>query len=225
MGPAISDILPFAVVVMTSPIPIIGVILMLFSSRARTNGPMFLLGWLVGLVLVSTIVYVVADALDVGSDADASDGASTLQVVLGIVLILLALRKWRSRPAPGETEPLPKWMAAIDSVTPGRAAVLGFLFSAVNPKNLILTVGAVLSVAKAGVSTADAVTAIAVFIVIGSLGIVIPVVGYLVGGDRVRTMLDGWKVWLEHNNAAVMSVMLLVIGVVVLSKGLGPITA
>jgi hypothetical protein len=225
MGPAISDILPLAVGVMVSPIPIIAVILMLFSPRARVNGPSFLLGWIVGLAVVSAIVYVIADSADVATDTDASDTSSTVKVVLGVVLVLMALRRWRSRPAPGEAAPMPKWMAAIESVTPVKAIGFGVLLSAINPKNLILTIGAAAAVAQSGVSTGDAVVTLVVFVLIGSVSIIVPVLAYLFAGERARTMLDGWKAWLQQHNAAVMTVLLLVIGVVLLAKGLGPITA
>jgi hypothetical protein len=225
MGPAISDILPLAVGVMISPIPIIAVILMLFSPRARANGLSFLVGWIAGLAVVSAIVYVIADGADVATDSSAADTTSTVKVVLGVVLILMALRRWRSRPAPGEAAPMPKWMAAIDSVTPVKAVGLGVLLSAINPKNLILTVGAAAGVAQAGVSTGDAVVALVVFVLIGSLSILVPVLAYVFTGERARTMLDGWKAWLQAHNAAVMTVLLLVVGVVLLAKGLGLLTA
>ena len=45
-----------------SPVPIIAVILMLFSQRAGVNGPMFLLGWVVALGAVSAVVYALSDA-------------------------------------------------------------------------------------------------------------------------------------------------------------------
>ena len=51
MGQAIGEILPLAVGVALSPIPIIAIILMLGTPRARSNGPAFALGWLVGLTL------------------------------------------------------------------------------------------------------------------------------------------------------------------------------
>jgi hypothetical protein len=225
MCPAISDILPLAVAVMISPIPIIGIILMLFSPRAHVNGSAFLVGWVVGLGVLSTVVYVIADSANASGDSSASDTTSTLKIVLGVLLILMAHRQWRKRPAPGEQAALPKWMSVIDTVTPAKAAGLGVLLSAVNPKNLILTVGAAASVAQLGVSTSDAVVALTVFVVIGSLGIVIPLLGSLFGGEKARVMLDGWKAWLQQNNAAVMTILLLVIGVVVLAKGLGLLTA
>jgi hypothetical protein len=225
MGQAISEILPLAVGVMLSPIPIIAVILMLFSPRAKVNGPSFLLGWVVGLAAVCAIVYAVASGLDTSSDADASDGSSTLLVVLGIALILMARRHWKARPKAGEEPAMPKWMAAIDNVTPVKALGLGVLLSGLNPKNLLLAVGAAAAVGQlAGLSTTDAVVALAVFVIIGSLSVAIPVVGYLLAGDRMRPKLEAWKLWLEHNNATVMAVLLLVIGVVLLSKGLGPLT-
>ncbi len=225
MGPAISEILPLAVGVMISPLPIVAVILMLLSPRARANGPSFLLGWIVGLGVVSAVVYVIADSADVATDSSASDTTSTTKVVLGVILMLLALRHWRGRPGPGESSPPPKWMGAIDNITPVKAVGLGVLLSAVNPKNLILTVGAAAAIAQTNPSTGDAVVAIIVFVLIGSLTIIVPVAAYLIGGARAQTMLDGWKSWLEEHNAAVMTVVLLLIGVVLVGKGLGLLTA
>ena len=46
MGEAIGQVLPMAVGVALSPIPIIAVVLMLVTPRAKVNGPMFIVGWL-----------------------------------------------------------------------------------------------------------------------------------------------------------------------------------
>jgi hypothetical protein len=218
---AISEVLPYAVGVAISPVPIIAVILMLFSNRAKTNGPAFLLGWIVGLGVVVAVAYSIADASNVATDSSASDGSSTVQVVLGVVLLVLALRNWRKRPGPGEEAPLPKWMATIDAFTPFKALGLAVLLSAVNPKNLILSVGAATAVAQAGGSSSDATVALVVFVVLASLSIAVPVLFYLLGGAKAKTTLDGWKAWLSANNATVMAVLLLVFGVVLVGKGTG----
>ncbi len=52
MWQAIGDLLPSAVGVALSPVPIIAVILMLGTPRARTTGSAFALGWVAGLVIV-----------------------------------------------------------------------------------------------------------------------------------------------------------------------------
>jgi threonine/homoserine/homoserine lactone efflux protein len=218
---AISEVLPYAVGVAISPIPIIAVILMLFSNRAKTNGPAFLLGWIIGLAVVVGVVYALAEANDVATDSGASDGSSTVQVVLGVVLLVLALRNWRKRPGPGEEATMPKWMATIDAFTPVKAFGLAVVLSAVNPKNLIISVGAAAAVAQAGESTSDSIVALAVFVILASLSIAVPVFFYLLGGARAKAVLDGWKAWLSANNAAVMAVLLLVFGVVLIGKGTG----
>ena len=221
MRQAISEVLPYAVGVAISPIPIIAVILMLFSGRARTNGPAFLVGWIIGLAVVVGVVYALAEANDVATDTGASDGSSTVQVVLGVVLLVLALRNWRKRPGPGEEAAMPKWMATIDAFTPVKALGLAVVLSAVNPKNLIISVGAAAAVAQAGESTSDSIVALAVFVILASLSIAVPVFFYLLGGAKAKTVLDGWKAWLSANNATVMAVLLLVFGAVLIGKGTG----
>jgi threonine/homoserine/homoserine lactone efflux protein len=145
--------------------------------------------------------------------------------VLGVLLLLVAARNWRKRPAPGAEAPMPGWMATIDGFTPPKALGVAVVLSAVNPKVLVLTIGAATNVAQAGVSTGDAAVGLAVFVVLASSSIVIPVVLHVAGGERVASTLDGWKAWLSTNNATVMAVLFLVFGVVLFSQGLRELTA
>jgi threonine/homoserine/homoserine lactone efflux protein len=164
---------------------------MLFSARARSNGPAFLLGWLVGLSAVVAIVYLVSDGADVATDDSASTGVGWGKVIIGVLLLAMAVRQWRSRPQPGEEPTLPKWMGTIDGFTPGKALATGVLLSGVNPKNLMLSAAAAATVAQAGLSTGDATVVLAVFVVLGTLTIVGPVAYSLLGGQSARATLDG----------------------------------
>ncbi len=224
MGQGISEVLTFAIAVAISPIPIIAVILMLFSARARVNGPAFLFGWVVALAAVSTIVYVVSHDGNVATSSTASDSVSWGKIVLGVVLLLLARRNWRSRPAAGAEPTMPKWMARVDSLSPWQAAGLGAALAAVNPKNLILTMGSAAGLAQLGLSTSDAIVATAVFVLLGSVTIAGPVLYALIGGERARASLDSAKEWLGAHNAAVMAALFLVFGVDLIAKGLPPLT-
>ena len=168
MGQGVAEVLTFAVGVAVSPLPIIALILILFSRQAHVNGRAFLAGWIVGLAVVSGVVYAIAAGADANSDTTASDSVSWLKIVLGIVLVWLAARRWRTRPAPGAAPERPKWMARVESLTPGQAAGLGALLVVANPKNLILTVGAAMGLAQLGLSTSDVVVALIVFIVVAS---------------------------------------------------------
>jgi Sap, sulfolipid-1-addressing protein len=224
MGQGISDVLTFAIAVAISPIPIIAVILMLFSARAKVNGPAFLLGWVVALAAVSTVVYVLAHDGNVATSSTASDSVSWGKIALGAGFLLLARRQWRSRPAPGADAEMPKWMGHIDTLSPLKAAGLGVALAAVNPKNLILTMGSAAGLAQLGLSTSDAIVATAVFVALASVTIAGPVVYALVGGARARAALDSAKSWLGFHNAAVMTVLFLVFGVDLIAKGLPPLT-
>jgi len=224
MGGAISEVLPFAIGVAISPVPIIAVILVLFSTRARVNGPVFALGWIVGVAVISTVVYLVADAGDVSTSGGASDTSYWIKLVLGILLVMLAVRHWRKRPAPGETPEAPKWMSAIDTLTPAKAGGLGVVLITANPKNLALSLGAGTSLAQVGASGGEAAVGLIVFVVIASVTIATPVVFSLGGGERAAHVLDGWRVWLAAHNTAMMAVLFLVFGAVLFSQGLRGLT-
>lgn len=220
MTDGISAVLTFAIGVAISPVPIIAVILMLFSRRARVNGPAFLLGWVLALAVVSGVVYALADQGNASSSGTTSDAIAWGKIVLGALMLLLAVRNWRNRPAPGVEPAMPKWMSGIDAMAPGKALGLGVLLAGVNPKNLILTIGAATGVAQLGLSAGDAAGSLAVFVVVASLTIAVPVVYYLIGGDRATATLDQLKDWLGAHNAAVMAVLFLVFGVDLIAKGL-----
>jgi len=175
LGSAIGNILPLSLGVAISPIPIIAVILMLLSSKARTNGPAFLVGWVAGLVVVSIAVTALAGDAGLGSGGGGSTAGSLIKLLIGLLLIGLGVREFRKRPRPGEQPSLPGWMRAIDSFTPVKALGIAFLLSAVNPKNLSLTVAAAVTIAQQGLSTASAAFVLALFVVLAGLSIVVPV--------------------------------------------------
>jgi hypothetical protein len=224
MGQAIGEVLPFAIGVAISPVPIIAVILVLFSARARVNGPVFLAAWVVGVAVVSVVVYLIADGGDVSTDDGASDTTNWIKLLLGVLLVVLAVRGGRRAHAATATEP-PKWMASIDSLTPVKTAGLAVLLSALNPKNLALSLAAGASLAQAGVSGSEAMVGLVVFVLVASASIALPVAFFLLGGDRAADVLDGWKAWLSTHNDAVMAVLFLVFGVVLFSQGLRGLTA
>lgn len=224
MGQGISEILTFAVGVAISPIPVIAIILMLFSERARVNGSAFLIGWVAALGIVSVAVYTFSDASNASTSTTASDTFSWGKIALGVLLLFLAARTWHTQPGPREQPRPPKWMRGIDQLTPGKALGLGLALAGVSPKNLILTAAAAASLAQLGLSAADAVGSLIVFVMIGSLTIATPLVYYLAGGEHATTQLDTIKGWLTAHNAAVMTVLFLVFGANLIAKGIPPLS-
>ncbi|WP_022894623.1 GAP family protein [Agromyces subbeticus] len=221
MGSVIGDILPLALGVAISPIPIIAAILMLLSPKAKGTSVGFLIGWVLGIVVAIVAFTLLASIIPEG-DPDASKPiAGWIKILLGIGLLFLALKQWRGRPQHGEAAVLPKWMSAIDSMTPVRALVLGFLLSAVNPKNLLMAVAAGVIIGTGGLSGGEITLSIVIFTLIAACSVAVPVIAYLLASKQMARPLEALHAWLVQNNATVMAVLLLVIGVVVIGKGIG----
>jgi threonine/homoserine/homoserine lactone efflux protein len=211
MGEAIGQVLSFGVGVALSPVPIVGVVLMLGTPRARPNGLAFIAGWIAGLAVAGTIVLLVSSGAGASSMSKPAEWVNVLKLVLGVLLVLVAVGQWRGRPRGDEQAELPKWMQAIDSFRPAKAAGFGVLLSAVNPKNLLLVVGGAAAIAQTGISAGKQAVALAVFVVIGTLGTGTPVVLYFVMGTRSKRILDELKGWMAQNNAAIMGVICVLI--------------
>lgn len=223
MGKVIGDILPLAVGVGISVVPIVAVILMLGTPRGRVNGVMFLIGWLLGAAIVGTVAIIIADSIGVSSGG-ASTGLNWFKIILGILLFFGALRHWRQRPKEGEKAQMPKWMETIDNFSGPKSAAIGAILSGVNPKNLALIVAAAGIIAQSGISVAQQAGAYIIFVVIGTIGVALPLIVYFAMGSRAVKILDGWNAWLSANNATVMSILFLVFSAVLIGKGITGLT-
>lgn len=212
MGEAIGDFLPAAVGIAISPIPIVAVVLMLVSARGRANGPAFLAGWIAGIAGLGAVVLVAASAIGGSDDGQPASWVSWLKLALGLALLHLAYKQWRGRPRDGAEATTPKWMDAVDHFSPPKAAGAGFALSALNPKNLVLTIAGVAAIAEAGLPAGEQAVALAVFTVIASLGAAVPVVLFFALGERSAEPLGRLKTWMTQNSAVIMTVLLLVIG-------------
>jgi threonine/homoserine/homoserine lactone efflux protein len=222
LGPVIGDLLPSCVGLALSPFPIVAVVLLLATPRGRTNGPAFAAGWVVGLIVVSVVVLLVAGGAD-----DPDSGTSTVMalVKIGLAGLLLKLAKdnWDKRSAVGPPQ-LPKWMDTLETFTTARSFAIGAALSGINPKNLALTVAAMGSVAQAGLSSGGDVVAVTIFVVLGSLTIAAPVVAYLVLGERAEGALTTLREWMAANNPTIMMVICLVFAAKLFGGGLAGLT-
>ncbi len=223
MGEAIGQILPMAVGVAISPVPIIAVILMLVTRQARVNGPAFILGWLLGLAVIGILVIGILG----GAGGDSGGPASWvpwLELGLGVLLLVVAARQFSRRPHDGDTAPTPKWMGAIDGFSPPKSLAAGAILSALNPKNLLLAVGGAATIAQSSISTGEQAIAYLVFALIATIGVAAPVIIYFALGDRAPAILDGMKAWMGQNNAVIMAILCLIIGVKLIGQGLAALT-
>ncbi len=221
MGDALGSSLPYAVGIAGSPIPIVAVILMLFSPRPRVNSAVFVSTWVLGIAAIVTVASVVPG---LGADAESRGTArGALRIVIGVVFLLLAVRNWRRRAAPGEDPSTPAWLNP-DAGMGLRAAVgLGLLLSVLNPKDLALAASGGAAIGGHDLVIAQTAVAIAVFTLVAVSTVAVPVVVYLVVGARADDVFEELKGWLLRHNAAVLAVIWLVLGLVFVLEGVSAI--
>lgn len=220
MGQAIGGSLPLAAGIALSPVPIIAVVLMLTSRRAKVNGPVFILGWLIGLGIVGAIVLAVAGPGGASKSGAPATWVSWVKVALGVLLLLVAARQFRSRPRGEQEQQMPKWMASIDKTTPPAALGLAAMLSGANPKNLLLAIGGAAAIAGTGIGGGQQALAYLVFALISTLGVGTPVIIYLAMGARSEKLLAALKDWMSAHNAVIMAVLCLVIAAKLIGDGL-----
>ena len=212
----------YALGVALSPFPIVAVILMLTSGRGRANGPAFAVGWVLGLAAVVGILLAIAGWIRIEPGGDGpSTTASVVRLALGIGLLVLAIRKWQSRPTDDETAPMPGWMTSIERAGPINAVVIGLVLSGLNPKNLMFNLIAGTAIASSEASTSGEIVAWIAYIVIASLSVIGPVAWYLAAPASASARLDQPRRWLVQHSTAMVAVTVLLIGVSQIGKAIG----
>ena len=216
---AIGDLLPAAAAVALSPFPVVAVVVVLGTPRARTNGPAFAIGWTAGLTVLTAIVAAVTSG---ASDADStpSTALGVVRVVVGLVFLGLAVKTWRGRPPAGEAVEMPGWMASLDDATPGRTLLLGAAHSGLTPKNIALAISGVSAISQAGLDGTEATLAAAAFVLVGSSTVLVAVGADLLAAERAAGPLAAVKRFMIDHNTAIMLVVLVLLGANILGEGI-----
>jgi hypothetical protein len=221
VGTAIGEILPLAVALAAGPLPIIAIMLILVSEDAKAKGVGFVVGRITGLALIVAAGLVIISLIDDPALGHRSDhprpAISVARIVIGLLLVALAYRMWRRRNEPSRPSLLTR---RIDGLTAKGSVGLGLLVSVVDPASISLGFLTGVDIAAARLPVPTDVIVAAAFIALATVTITVPLVGYLVGGQAARARLVGVKAWLSSNEKAVMMVLFLLIGAMLIGRGI-----
>ncbi|MGX1270803.1 GAP family protein [Streptomyces phaeoluteigriseus] len=225
MGDAIGQMLPSAVGITISPVPLIAVILMLATPKGRATGIAFTVGWALSLaVAVTAVLLLGSQGSSAGSSGAPAAWVSWLKLAFGVLFVLMAVKQFMGRPREGQEAPTPGWMRAIDRITPGKACGLAAALAVANPKNLALVITGALSIASSSAGVGGKATAAVLMVLIASLCTTLPLAVYLVGGERSARILDGWKSWMAAHNVAIITTVLGVLGAKYIGDAISALT-
>jgi hypothetical protein len=212
----LTELIPLALVVALSPLSIIPAVLVLHTPRPRPTGLAFLAGWLIGLAALTTSFVEVSNLLG-GVGGKPPGWASLLRVVVGAALILFGIHRWLMRKRSAHT---PGWMKSMAKLTPAKAGFAGLALTVVNPKVLFICAAAGLAIGTAGIDGTGVWVAEAWYVAFAGSTVAIPILAYAVSGDRLDGPLQRLKDWMERQHATLVAAILIVIGVLVLYKGI-----
>ncbi|BBY06811.1 GAP family protein [Mycobacterium noviomagense] len=215
-GSALTGLVSLALVIALSPLSVIPAVLVLQTPRARAGSLAFLAGWLTALVAL-TAIFVAVSGLLGSLHKSPPTWASWLRIGVGAALIVFGAIRWLTRQRHTQT---PGWMRSMTNLTPARAAVTGLVLAIVRPEVLFVCAAAGLAIGSAGLGVTRAWIPAAIFVAVAASTVVVPILAYAGAGHRLDDPLARLKEWMERHHAALIAGIFVLIGLLVLYKGI-----
>lgn len=239
MTDLVLSLLPLSLGIVMSPLAIMALVAVLLSRRARVNGVMFFVGWVLGVAVGLIASFLLLGLFELHERQAPPLWVPVLRLLVGIGLLLGAVWIYRrggarkramaqaSTPAEvtAAAPQLPGWLKSVETFTPARSLILGFGIFLLNPVDLSCAVLAALDVRLAALDTATSVLVLVVFGVIGVLPIGIPVALVLVKGESATPTLTRIRTWIAGHTNALNAALVLVIAVLQLQKAISALLA
>jgi hypothetical protein len=211
-------LLPLAVGVALSSVPITATILILLSPNRNVAALPFLIGWVTGVAGLIILCTLFASVLPKPPRRGPDTVTVVLLIIIGLALIVLGVVNLRRGAAPEKPGPS-RWLARVESFGPlvsfAVAVALNF-----RPKGLLLGVAAGLALHAASVKPGEAGVLITIYTLIGTSTVVIPIAASFIAPRQMEPKLIAARDWFGHNGRLLTSLMMFMIGVVILGGGI-----
>ena len=219
MGAVIVYLLPLIVGAALLPASIIIALFLLRGEGGVRKALAFAAGAMtVRLVQGVLFGYVFGAAADAYGESGSNLITSTLLLVVGLVMLISAVTKWRKEADPDA--PPPKWMAVLGGLSALQAFGVGALLMALSIKQWVFTLSAIAVIEQAPLSHTGNVLTYLFFVVAAQSLVLAPIIVSAVAPTQAARMLDAMQGWLERNSRVMVIAILLIFGVWLLWKGI-----
>lgn len=195
------------------PLSILAVVLFLTSENGRGKAVALAAGWASVLALVAAATVVLGSQVSTPPSSTSSKVSAIVDIVLGALLLVLALRQ-RAKNNGVEEPARPEWMGRLDKMSPILAFGLGMFLP-----TYVLAAAVANDIIRHDYSTTGTIIAVAVFVVIASLGVATPLLVVVLRPKQADATLASWRHWLETHWPQVAFWILVVFGVYLAVKG------
>jgi len=162
--------------------------------------------------------YVFGAAADAYGESGSNLITSTLLLVVGLVMLISAVTKWRKEADPDA--PPPKWMAVLGGLSALQAFGVGALLMALSIKQWVFTLSAIAVIEQGELSRAGNVVTYLFFVLAAQSLVLAPILVSAVAPVQSTKLLDAIHSWLERNNRAIVIAASSIFGVWFLWKGI-----
>lgn len=196
-----AQIVPLAITMMAGPQIMTAIILVTHPAAVRVSIA-FLIGVAVAATSGTSLAFLLAGVVpgDLGQSSDRGSAGTIIQLVLVALLVLLAIRTYVRR----ETIEPPKWLGGLLQATPIKAFIIALVLIFLMPTDIasMLTVG--VNLEQNNQSLAAAIPFLALTLLIAAL----PLLTFLVLGERARTAMPKVRDWMTANSWLVNIIVL-----------------
>ena len=218
MWAALGEILPIAVGVAISSVPIMAIVLILLSPNGRRSSVAFLVGWVLGLAVVIFAFTLLAYLVPTGPPRRSQVAVGVLQIIIGLAAVIFAVVVWR-RGTGRPSEDMPAWLTRVEKMRPWETFGLALLLN-IRPKAVLLSAAGGLSIRASDLGAGETAIVILVYTVLSASSVAFPVVASLIAPEKTRSDLVRTQTWIRENSRVVAVLVLLLIGVVIIGNGL-----
>ncbi len=217
----IGEIVPLALTVAFTMLPIIATLAVVVSSQRATRGFLLSGGYAAGLGLITALATFGLDRIRV-PDFKISPYIS---VFVGLALLALSgLRYTRRKRASTHPARSPALLRRLEGLSRPGALGLGFQF-AFHPENLLLIGAASSKIVAASLPGGETALVVAIFCLIGVSTVVAPSAIYGRAGPKMKSELGSLRDWLIAQSTTITCVILAAVGVFLVIYGLWEIGA
>ena len=211
----ILDLLLIGLVITLEPIPLTAFLLVLASKGGVRKGAAFIFGWLLSLAIVVTATLLVTGNKPPKPNTAPSLAALAAKILIGVVLVLIAIRQRRRMGKPKPPKKPPKWQTGIDNMS---AWVCIGLAPLVQPWGVVAAGVATIMEAKLG--SAQTYIALVLFCVVAT-GVYLVLEIYAgFRPDRAQSMMRSVRTWIDTHTDQVIIIISLGLGLWLLGKSI-----
>ncbi len=216
----IFELLLIALVITLEPIPLTAFILVLASEGGVRKGAAFIFGWLLSLAAVVALTVVATGNNPPKPNTQPSLAALALKILIGLVLVVIGLRRRARLGRPKKPKSPPKWQTGIDNMSPWVVIGLGPL---TQPWGLVAA--GVATIMEAKLSSWESYIGLLLFCLVATGVYLVMEIYAGFRAERAKVIMDGVRTWIDTHTDQVIIILSLGLGFWLVGKSIYQLVA